>query len=87
VPTFREAGHELVAGTMRGLAGPAGLPAAKAERLALAVRRVAENPEFQALAAQQMLPLRFLGPAEWSAELVAQRSRYLAMWNEQPWRD
>ncbi|WP_149536811.1 tripartite tricarboxylate transporter substrate binding protein [Siccirubricoccus phaeus] len=87
VPTFRDCGYDLVEGALRGLAAPAGTPGAVMERLAQAVRRVLALPEFQALAAQQGLPLRYLGPADFAAELATRRARYQAMWNDQPWRD
>ncbi|MCO6417645.1 tripartite tricarboxylate transporter substrate binding protein [Siccirubricoccus sp. KC 17139] len=86
-PTFREAGYDLVEGALRGLAVPAGTPAPAVERLARAAERVLALPEFQALARQQMLPLRFAGPAEFAAELATRRARYQAIWNDQPWRD
>jgi tripartite-type tricarboxylate transporter receptor subunit TctC len=86
-PTFREAGFDVVEGSMRGVAAPAGVPRPVLERLSLAVRRTVDNAEFQALAAQQLLPLRFLGPDPYMAELMALRGRYQALWNEHPWRE
>ena len=87
IPTFREAGFDVVEGSMRGMAAPAGMPRPVLERLSLAVRRTVDNPEFQANAAQQMLPLRFLGPDAYLAELMALRVRYQALWAEHPWRE
>jgi tripartite-type tricarboxylate transporter receptor subunit TctC len=86
-PTFREAGFDVVEGSMRGMAAPAGVPPEPLARLSLAVRRTVDNPEFQALAAQQMLPLRFLAPDAYLAELQALRSRYEKLWAEHPWRE
>ncbi|MCW8085472.1 Bug family tripartite tricarboxylate transporter substrate binding protein [Sabulicella glaciei] len=87
VPTLRELGFDVVEGSMRGMAAPAGLPPEVLERLALSVRRTVEDPEFQASATQQNLPLRYLGPTEYAAELQALRASYQALWNEHPWRD
>jgi tripartite-type tricarboxylate transporter receptor subunit TctC len=51
------------------------------------VKKTVENPEFQKLADQQFLPLRFLAPDAYRAELVALRTRYQALWNLHPWRE
>ncbi|MBL6455495.1 tripartite tricarboxylate transporter substrate binding protein [Belnapia sp. T6] len=87
VPTFREAGFDVVEGSMRGMAAPAGLPPAVLQRLSEAVQRVVENPEFQASAIQQALPLRFLGPEPYLAELTALREKYQKLWSRHPWRE
>jgi tripartite-type tricarboxylate transporter receptor subunit TctC len=87
VPTLKELGFDVVEGSMRGMAAPAGMPPAVLDRLALSVRRTVENPEFQASAAQQSLPLRFLGPEAYAAELRALQQRYQALWSLHPWRE
>ena len=86
-PTFREAGFDVVEGSMRGLAAPAGLPPAVLQRLSEAVGRVVQDPDFQMSAMQQALPLRFLGPEAYLAELTALREKYQALWSAHPWRD
>jgi tripartite-type tricarboxylate transporter receptor subunit TctC len=86
-PTFREAGFDVVEGSMRGVAAPAGVPRPVLDRLSLAVQHTVDNAEFQALAAQQLLPLRFLGPDAYRAELTALRGRYQVLWDEHPWRE
>jgi tripartite-type tricarboxylate transporter receptor subunit TctC len=87
VPTLREMGVDVVEGSMRGMAAPAGMPPEVLERLALSVRRTVDDPEFQALAAQQHLPLRFLAPDAYRAELLALRTRYEALWAQHPWKE
>jgi tripartite-type tricarboxylate transporter receptor subunit TctC len=87
VPTFREQGFEVVQGSMRGLAAPAGVPRAVLERLADAARRTMEDAEFRQLAAQQALPLRFLGPDEYRAELLAMREGFQRLWAAHPWKE
>lgn len=87
VPTLRELGFDVVEGSMRGMAAPAGMPPAALERLALSIRRTVEDPEFGAAAVQQNLPLRFLAPEPYAAELRALQARYQALWNEHPWRE
>lgn len=87
VPTLKEAGIDVVEGSMRGMAAPAGMPPEVMARLALALQRTVDDAEFQRLAAQQFLPLRFLGPEAYRAELVALRDRYQALWAQHPWKD
>jgi len=87
VPTFRELGFDVVESSLRGVGAPAGVPRPVLDRLALSVKRAVEHPEFKAAAAQQLLPLRYLGPDEYRAELLALRATYERLWREHPWRD
>jgi tripartite-type tricarboxylate transporter receptor subunit TctC len=87
VPTFRELGFDVVEGSMRGVGAPAGMPRPILDRLALSVHRTIENPEFKAAAAQQMLPLRYLGPDDYRAALLALKAQYEQLWAAHPWRE
>ena len=87
VPTLRELGFDVVEGSMRGIAAPAGLPPAVLSRLVTALRRTVEDAGFQEAARNQSLPLRFLGPEEFRVELLAMRTRYQALWAVHPWRE
>lgn len=87
VPTFREQGFDLVEGSLRGLGAPAGVPRAVLEKLSAAVARVIADPEFQAAAAQQSLPLRYLGPEAYAAELARLGAGYAALWARHPWKE
>ncbi|HEY4249949.1 MAG TPA: tripartite tricarboxylate transporter substrate binding protein [Roseomonas sp.] len=87
LPTLKELGYNVVEGSMRGMAAPAGVPAPIVARLALSIRRVMENPEFKAQAEQQNLPLRYLGPDAFLDELKALEVRCRALWAEHPWVD
>jgi tripartite-type tricarboxylate transporter receptor subunit TctC len=87
LPTFREQGFDVVQGSMRGLAAPAGVPRDVLDRLAVAVRRTMEDAEFRQLATQQALPLRFLGPDEYRAELLAMRESFGRLWTAHPWKE
>lgn len=44
VPTFKESGYDLVAGTARGYSAPAGLPDEVAEKLEAALQKAIEDP-------------------------------------------
>jgi tripartite-type tricarboxylate transporter receptor subunit TctC len=57
------------------------------DRLAQAVQRAVEDPEFQKTAVQQSLPLRFLGPDAYRAELVALKAQYEKLWAAHPWKE
>ena len=87
VPTFREQGFDVVEGSMRGLAAPAGLPRPVLDRIVDAARKAAMDPEWQAVATQLALPLRLLGPDEYRAELVAMQGHYEKLWAAHPWRE
>jgi tripartite-type tricarboxylate transporter receptor subunit TctC len=85
-PTFREQGFDVVQGSMRGLAAPAGVPAEVLDRLARSARAVIEDAEFRRIASQQSLPLRFLGPKEFATMLQEERRKMQALWQEHPWK-
>ncbi|MCX7371568.1 MAG: tripartite tricarboxylate transporter substrate binding protein [Alphaproteobacteria bacterium] len=87
VPTLRELGFDVVEGSMRGMAAPAGIPADVLARLSLSIQRTVADPEFQTAARNQFLPLRFLAPEPYLAELQALRTNYQALWNQYPWRE
>ncbi|MCX8133629.1 MAG: tripartite tricarboxylate transporter substrate binding protein [Roseococcus sp.] len=87
VPTFREQGFDVVEGSMRGLAAPAGVPPAVLARFAEVVRKVMEDGEFRRLAEQQQLPLRYLDPDQHRAALLAMQESYRALWARHPWRE
>ena len=87
VPTARELGFDVVEGSMRGVAAPAGVPRPILDRLAQAVQRAVEDPEFLKTAVQQNLPLRFLGPDAYRAELVALKAQYEKLWAAHPWKE
>ncbi|WP_424812480.1 tripartite tricarboxylate transporter substrate binding protein [Roseococcus sp. YIM B11640] len=87
VPTFREQGFDVVDGSMRGLAAPAGTPQPVLQRLAAVVKAVMDQPEFIALANQQQLPLRFLDPDQHRAVLTSMHESYMQLWRQHPWKD
>ena len=86
-PTFREQGFDIVEGSMRGIAAPAGVPREVLDRLVAAVREAMENAEFRQLAAQQALPLRFLDPDAYRTELFGLRTRLQQLWAAHAWRE
>lgn len=87
LPTLRELGFDVVEGSMRGMAAPAGIPAEVLARLSQSIQRTVADPEFQTAARNQFLPLRFLAPNPYLAELRALRANYQELWNQHPWRE
>ena len=87
VPTLREMQLDIVEGSMRGLAAPAGTPRDILRVLANAAREAMQDPEFRRLADQQYLPLRYLGPEEYQAELTRLSNYYREVWTRLPWRE
>jgi tripartite-type tricarboxylate transporter receptor subunit TctC len=87
VQTLREMSLDVVEGSMRGLAAPAGTPREVLRVLANAAREAMQDPEFRRLADQQYLPLRYLGPDEYLAELTRLRDHYRELWARLPWRE
>jgi tripartite-type tricarboxylate transporter receptor subunit TctC len=87
VPTFREQGFDVVEGSMRGLAAPAGVPQPVFDRLVEAARKTTEDPEWQQLARNSEQPIRLVWTEQYKAELVALQQRCEALWKQHPWRD
>lgn len=85
VPTFKEQGFDIVQGSSRGIAAPAGVPDDIIKKLATAVKKAIEDPEFQKKAAEQSLPLDASGPKAYSDMLYKTRDGYVELWQEQPW--
>ena len=85
VPTFREQGYDLVAGSARGLAGPPGLPAPVRAQLEQAFAAAFADPAFLQEAERVFLPLRpLVGPAY--REMAAQVDMVArTLWKVRPW--
>ncbi|MEW6046641.1 MAG: tripartite tricarboxylate transporter substrate binding protein [Bacillota bacterium] len=84
-PTFREQGYNIVTGSQRGIAMPAGTPGWVVERFAQAAAKAVNDPEFREKAAKAYLPLRYLGPNDYRAFLRELRDSYQELWNASPW--
>ncbi|MBM3525894.1 MAG: tripartite tricarboxylate transporter substrate binding protein, partial [Alphaproteobacteria bacterium] len=64
VPTFREQGIDVIAGSSRGIAAPKGVPEPILARLREAVRAAMNDPEYVAAAEKALIPLRYMDGAE-----------------------
>ena len=85
VPTFREQGFDIVSGSQRGIAVPAGVDPAIVQKVAAAIEQAVKDPAFREKAAEQALPLRYLGPDEYAALLQASNENAREIWAENPW--
>ncbi|WP_050526198.1 tripartite tricarboxylate transporter substrate binding protein [Pseudorhodobacter aquimaris] len=85
VPTFKEEGYDVVMGSMRGIAAPAGVPADVIARLETALKAAVDDPEFQEKAAQQHLALAYTASADYLAELESLSATFNALWDNTPW--
>lgn len=85
VATFREQGYDIIMASLRGFAAPKGLPAPVREQLTSALKKTAEDPEFQAKAASYFAPLRYLEPQAYAAELKDTETSFKQLWQVMPW--
>lgn len=80
VPTAKELGYDVVAGSSRGYSGPAGMPEEARQHLIEAFTRVMENPEFQEAAAAQAINIDFIPGDEYAAFLKSQEEEFRGVW-------
>ncbi|ORE92655.1 Bug family tripartite tricarboxylate transporter substrate binding protein [Acuticoccus yangtzensis] len=82
VPTARELGYDLVAGSSRGYSGPAGFPPEALQQMIDAMQRVVDNPEFQKAAAERAMNIDFISGDDYAAMLKKQEEQYTQIWDE-----
>ncbi|MFB3818045.1 MAG: Bug family tripartite tricarboxylate transporter substrate binding protein [Candidatus Methylomirabilales bacterium] len=71
VPTFRESGLDLAtAGSVKGLALPAGTPKEIVQYLAAGFKKITEDAEFQKMMKEVGQPVLYMGPAEYKPWLL-----------------
>lgn len=86
LPTFAEQGLDLIAGSARGFAIPAGTPEPMIRRWEDAVRRTAEDPEFRAIAERDFLIVRHMDRATMTRFVEQQAAQYGEIWRTNPWK-
>jgi tripartite-type tricarboxylate transporter receptor subunit TctC len=87
VPSFKEQGVDLVFGSERGIVGPKGLPADIEQKLAAAMRQVADSPEFQGQMKAQFTEMDYMPGPEWRKHLERADAGFRQMWAKKPWTD
>lgn len=85
VPTFREQGYDIVAGSSRGIAGPPGLPPEIRARLERAFAAALADPAFLQEAERSSLPLRPLVGAAYRDMAAQVETSVRAIWQARPW--
>jgi tripartite-type tricarboxylate transporter receptor subunit TctC len=87
VPTLREQGIDVVAGSTRGLVAPAGLPAEMRDALRAAVAAANADPAWIAEAERLNLPRRPMTAEAQQALFLSEDARLRAVWARKPWRE
>ncbi len=87
LPTFAEAGYDIIGGSLRGFGGPAGMPEDVVTMLVEALGRIAENPEFQQVAEETNQPLRFVPRDEYLDFLATSERIHRELWDARPWTE
>ncbi len=85
VPTFREQGYDMVAGSARGIAGPPGLPTPIRTKLEQAFAAAFADPAFLREAQRVFLPLRPLVGAAYRNMAVQVDTMVSGLWKVRPW--
>lgn len=85
VPTFKEGGVNVISGSSRGLAFPAGVPDDIVETMAEAVRQAIEDPEYVAKAKESGVPLIYLPPKAYAEFLSNTSAALTKAWENEPW--
>ncbi|MCF3933830.1 tripartite tricarboxylate transporter substrate binding protein [Acuticoccus sp. M5D2P5] len=85
VPTFQEQGFDVIMGSDRGIAAPAGTPEEILTTLSEAIGRAVQNPEFQEAAKKQDLALSYLDSEAFRAHLEQLDATLHTLWDEEPW--
>lgn len=87
VPTFTEQGIPLIMSSERGLVAPQGLSASIRDQYILALRAIAQDPEFQKQMTSQFTELDFVEGQAWKARLDRAAAEFSEVWKKTPWGD
>lgn len=80
VPTAKELGYDLVAGSSRGYSGPSEFPEEARQQIIDALTNVMEKAEFQAAAEKQGLLIDFIPGDDYAAFLKKQEGEFEELW-------
>lgn len=86
VPTFSEAGYPIQTGSLRGFAGPKGMPPEVVEKLTLALRKIGNDPDFINASNKTFQPAIYLEGKDYVAELHKTEKDLKTLWATTPWR-
>ena len=85
LPTFKEVGYDIQAGSMRGFPGPKGMPAEATAKFTAAIKACTDDATFKDRAAKSYLPIRYLAPAEYVQSLQKLDTSLRDLWKVKPW--
>jgi tripartite-type tricarboxylate transporter receptor subunit TctC len=86
VPTFRELGYDLVAGSNHVLGTRAGVPEEIRAKLAGCIASVAKDPAFLADAKKRSVSLNVMSDTEVKAFIAKEEADLRALWESDPWQ-
>jgi len=87
VPTLIELGYDLMIGSNRGIAVPAGVPEDIVNKLSEAIAAAMAEEDLIAAADKQSLPLSYQNAQEYQATIDAMQERFQVLWDESPWNE
>ncbi len=82
VPTMREIGIDVVAGSSRGYSAPKGIPEQARKEFIAAMNRVIANPEFKKAAADRALVIDYKAGDDYGSFLKNQETVFKGIWDE-----
>lgn len=82
VPTMKELGINVVAGSSRGYSAPKGMPEAARKEFIAAMERVMQNPDFKRDAAARAMVIDFKGGDDYMSFLKNQEVAFNQIWAE-----
>jgi tripartite-type tricarboxylate transporter receptor subunit TctC len=85
LPPLGQLGLPIAATIWRGLVAPSALPNASAEPIAVAMRRVVDDPEWHDEADSKGFTAAFLDGPAWTARARAERAELAELWQLEPW--
>jgi tripartite-type tricarboxylate transporter receptor subunit TctC len=87
LPTFKTQGYDIVMSSLRGIGAPKNLPEEVRVKLVDAVQKAANDPEFIEKAKAMFVPMRYLDPAAYKAELEMNEAMFKKTWDDSPWAE
>lgn len=82
VPTMRELGIDVVAGSSRGYSAPKGIPEQARKEFIAAMDRVIANPDFKRDAAERAMVIDYKAGDQYGAFLKSQEKAFKEIWEE-----
>lgn len=86
VPTYREAGYDVIQVNMRSVAAPAGIPEPIRQYLENCFLAAAEDPEIKAQVAALKIPVDTKKGSEVKQKFADITQKLHALWKEAPWQ-